>query len=150
MKHHVFWPSLHLQSRYVGYYEVMKSKFNRQLPPPQSLKIKSLRIHSIAGRHLQTSPHCQPVNAPLHCTFRLTMSTRVCVFTVCMCAGVGKGNGSDLKVKIIVRKELVFQCVCAKQENCKVGQSQQSQPQHYKHTPCTAALWDRLINALGV
>ncbi|XP_062340852.1 putative tyrosine-protein phosphatase TPTE isoform X1 [Osmerus eperlanus] len=70
------------QSRYVGYYEVMKSKFNRQLPPPQSLKIKSIRIHSIAG--------------------------------------VGKGNGSDLKVKIIVRKELVFQCVCAKQENCKV------------------------------
>ncbi|XP_045064159.1 putative tyrosine-protein phosphatase TPTE isoform X1 [Coregonus clupeaformis] len=70
------------QSRYVGYYEVMKTKFNRQLPPEQSLKIKSIRIHSIAG--------------------------------------VGKGNGSDLKVKIIVRKELVFQCVCAKQQNCAV------------------------------
>ncbi|XP_042287073.1 putative tyrosine-protein phosphatase TPTE isoform X1 [Thunnus maccoyii] len=70
------------QSRYVGYYEVMKTKFNRQLPPPQSLRIKSIRIHSIAG--------------------------------------VGKGDGSDLKVKIIVRKELVFQCVCAKQENCTV------------------------------
>uniref|UniRef100_A0A8L0DVF0 Phosphatidylinositol-3,4,5-trisphosphate 3-phosphatase n=1 Tax=Oncorhynchus mykiss TaxID=8022 RepID=A0A8L0DVF0_ONCMY len=37
------------QSRYVGYYEVMKTKFNRQLPPEQSLKIKSIRIHSIAG-----------------------------------------------------------------------------------------------------
>lgn len=70
------------QSRYVGYYEAMKTKFNRQLPPPQSLRVKSIRIHSIAG--------------------------------------VGKGNGSDLKVKIIVRKEVVFQCVCAKQENCKV------------------------------
>ncbi|KAM3600970.1 uncharacterized protein V6R79_005339 [Siganus canaliculatus] len=70
------------QSRYVGYYEVMKNKFNRQLPPPQSLRIKSIRIHSIAG--------------------------------------VGKGDGSDLKVKIIVKKELVFQCVCAKQENCSV------------------------------
>ncbi|KAM6985377.1 putative tyrosine-protein phosphatase TPTE [Aplochiton taeniatus] len=70
------------QSRYVGYYEVMKNKFNRQLPPPQSLRVKSLRIHSIAG--------------------------------------VGRGDGSDLKVKIIVRKELVFQCVCAKQENCSV------------------------------
>jgi len=34
---------------------------------------------------------------------------------------VGKGDGSDLKVKIIVRKELVFQCVCAKQENCTVS-----------------------------
>ncbi|XP_061658324.1 putative tyrosine-protein phosphatase TPTE isoform X1 [Syngnathoides biaculeatus] len=68
------------QSRYVGYYETMKTKFNRQLPPPKSLKIKSIRIHSIAG--------------------------------------VGRGNGSDLKVKIIVRKELVFQCVCATQENC--------------------------------
>ncbi|XP_055082461.1 putative tyrosine-protein phosphatase TPTE isoform X1 [Periophthalmus magnuspinnatus] len=70
------------QSRYVGYYEIMKTKFNRQLPPPKSLRIKSIRIHSIAG--------------------------------------VGKGNGSDLKVKIIVRKELVFHCVCAKQENCTV------------------------------
>uniref|UniRef100_H2LIN4 Transmembrane phosphatase with tensin homology n=1 Tax=Oryzias latipes TaxID=8090 RepID=H2LIN4_ORYLA len=70
------------QSRYVGYYEVMKNKFNRQLPPPQSLRIKSLRIHSIAG--------------------------------------VGRGDGSDLKVKIIVRGELVFQCVCAQQENCTV------------------------------
>ncbi|XP_076876077.1 putative tyrosine-protein phosphatase TPTE isoform X2 [Brachyhypopomus gauderio] len=68
------------QSRYVGYYEVMKTKHDRQLPPPKSLKIKSLRIHSIAG--------------------------------------VGKGNGVDLKVRIIVRKERVFQCVCAKQENC--------------------------------
>ena len=34
---------------------------------------------------------------------------------------MGKGNGSDLKVKIIVKKELVFQCVCAKQENCTVS-----------------------------
>uniref|UniRef100_A0A673AQQ0 Phosphatidylinositol 3,4,5-trisphosphate 3-phosphatase TPTE2-like n=1 Tax=Sphaeramia orbicularis TaxID=375764 RepID=A0A673AQQ0_9TELE len=72
------------QSRYVGYYEIMKTKFNRQLPPSKSLKIKSIRIHSIAG--------------------------------------VGKGDGSDLRVKIIVRKELVFQCVCAKQENCTVSQ----------------------------
>lgn len=70
------------QSRYVGYYEIMKTKFNRQLPPPQSLKLKSIRIHSIAG--------------------------------------VGKGDGSDLTVTIIVKKELVFQCVCAKQENCTV------------------------------
>uniref|UniRef100_A0A669DLM0 Transmembrane phosphatase with tensin homology n=1 Tax=Oreochromis niloticus TaxID=8128 RepID=A0A669DLM0_ORENI len=70
------------QSRYVGYYEIMKNKLNRQLPPPKSLRIKSIRIHSIAG--------------------------------------VGKGNGSDFKVKIVVRKELVFECVCAKQENCTV------------------------------
>ncbi|RXN06841.1 phosphatidylinositol 3,4,5-trisphosphate 3-phosphatase TPTE2-like protein [Labeo rohita] len=67
------------QSRYVGYYEIMKNQYNRQLPPQKSLKIKSIRIHSIAG--------------------------------------VGKGNGSDLKVKIIVKQELVFQCVCAKQQN---------------------------------
>lgn len=70
------------QSRYVGYYEIMKNKYNRQLPPPQSLKMKSLRIHSIAG--------------------------------------VGKGNGSDLKVRIIVKREQVFQCICATQENCKL------------------------------
>lgn len=70
------------QSRYVGYYEIMKTKFNRQLPPPKSLRIKSIRIHSIAG--------------------------------------VGKGDGSDLRVRIIVKKELVFQCVCAKQDNCSV------------------------------
>uniref|UniRef100_A0A673HKV9 Phosphatidylinositol 3,4,5-trisphosphate 3-phosphatase TPTE2-like n=1 Tax=Sinocyclocheilus rhinocerous TaxID=307959 RepID=A0A673HKV9_9TELE len=30
------------------------------------------------------------------------------------------GNGSDLKVKIIVKRELAFQCVCAKQQNCAV------------------------------
>ncbi|XP_026129353.1 putative tyrosine-protein phosphatase TPTE isoform X2 [Carassius auratus] len=70
------------QSRYVGYYEIMKNQYNRQLPLQKSLKIKSIRIHSIAG--------------------------------------VGKGNGSDLKVKIIVKRELVFQCVCAKQQNCAV------------------------------
>ncbi|KAK2828671.1 hypothetical protein Q5P01_019705 [Channa striata] len=70
------------QSRYVGYYEVMKTTFNRQLPPPKALRIKSIRIHSIAG--------------------------------------VGKGDGSDFKVKIILKKELVFHCVCAKQENCRV------------------------------
>lgn len=70
------------QSRYVGYYEIMKNQYNRQLPPQKSLKIKSIRIHSIAG--------------------------------------VGKGNGSDLKVKIIVKRDLVFQCVCAKQQNCTV------------------------------
>lgn len=34
---------------------------------------------------------------------------------------MGKGDGSDLKMKIIVKKELVFQCVCAKQENCAVS-----------------------------
>ncbi|XP_041808217.1 putative tyrosine-protein phosphatase TPTE isoform X2 [Chelmon rostratus] len=70
------------QSRYVGYYEIMKNKFNRQLPPPKSLRVKSIRIHSIAG--------------------------------------VGKGDGSDLKMKIIVKNQLVFQCVCAKQQNCTV------------------------------
>ncbi|KAM4555661.1 LOW QUALITY PROTEIN: phosphatidylinositol 3,4,5-trisphosphate 3-phosphatase TPTE2-like [Odontesthes bonariensis] len=70
------------QSRYVGYYEIMKTKFNRQLPPPKCLAIRSIRLHCIAG--------------------------------------VGKGDGSDLKVKIIVRKELVFQCVCAKPQNCSV------------------------------
>lgn len=36
-------------------------------------------------------------------------------------SGVGKGDGSDLKVKIILKKQQVFQCVCAKQENCAVG-----------------------------
>uniref|UniRef100_A0A8C1V8E5 Transmembrane phosphatase with tensin homology n=1 Tax=Cyprinus carpio TaxID=7962 RepID=A0A8C1V8E5_CYPCA len=36
-------------------------------------------------------------------------------------AGVGKGNGSDLKVKIIVKRELVFQCVCANLQNCAVS-----------------------------
>uniref|UniRef100_A0A8C5AWH4 Transmembrane phosphatase with tensin homology n=1 Tax=Gadus morhua TaxID=8049 RepID=A0A8C5AWH4_GADMO len=70
------------QSRYVGYYEVMKNKFDRQLPPPQRLKMKSIRIHSIAG--------------------------------------VGRGDGSDLRVKVILKKELVFKCVCAKQEGCTV------------------------------
>lgn len=46
-----------LQSRYVGYYEIMKTKFNRRLPPPKSLKIKSIRIHSIAGPAQHTHTH---------------------------------------------------------------------------------------------
>lgn len=45
-----------LQSRYVGYYEIMKTKFNRQLPPPKSLRIKSIRIHSIAGKNPEGTP----------------------------------------------------------------------------------------------
>uniref|UniRef100_A0AAQ4RI99 Transmembrane phosphatase with tensin homology n=1 Tax=Gasterosteus aculeatus aculeatus TaxID=481459 RepID=A0AAQ4RI99_GASAC len=44
------------QSRYVGYYEIMKNKFNRQLPPPRSLVIKSIRIHSIAGKPSKPRP----------------------------------------------------------------------------------------------
>ncbi|XP_007889410.2 putative tyrosine-protein phosphatase TPTE [Callorhinchus milii] len=70
------------QSRYVGYYEVMKNEFKRQLPPQKKLKIKNIRIHSVHG--------------------------------------VGRNNGSDLKIEIIVAKRLVFQCVCATQENCKL------------------------------
>lgn len=38
-------------------------------------------------------------------------------------SGVGKGDGSDLKVKIILKKQLIFQGVCAKQENCTVSPS---------------------------
>ncbi|XP_008330889.1 putative tyrosine-protein phosphatase TPTE isoform X2 [Cynoglossus semilaevis] len=70
------------QSRYVGYYETIKTHYKRKLPPPKQLKIKSIRIHSISG--------------------------------------VGEGDGSDFKVKIYVKKVLVFQCVCSRHENCTV------------------------------
>ncbi|XP_072259864.1 phosphatidylinositol 3,4,5-trisphosphate 3-phosphatase TPTE2-like isoform X2 [Pyxicephalus adspersus] len=70
------------QSRYVGYYEVLKNKYNLQLPPEKKFRIRSIRIHSIQG--------------------------------------VGKNNGSDLKVQIIIKKQVVFQCVCETQENCKL------------------------------
>uniref|UniRef100_A0A8C3DWB2 Uncharacterized protein n=2 Tax=Corvus moneduloides TaxID=1196302 RepID=A0A8C3DWB2_CORMO len=70
------------QSRYVGYYEILKNKYNLQLPPQRQLKIKNFKIHSIHG--------------------------------------VGKGNGSDMKVQIITRKQVVLQCVCANQKNCKL------------------------------
>ncbi|NP_001090072.1 transmembrane phosphoinositide 3-phosphatase and tensin homolog 2 L homeolog [Xenopus laevis] len=70
------------QSRYVAYYEVLKNKFCRQLPPEKQLKIRSIKIHSIQG--------------------------------------VGRSNGTDLKVQIIMKKEVVFQCVCETQENCKL------------------------------
>ncbi|CAJ0940506.1 unnamed protein product [Ranitomeya imitator] len=69
------------QSRYVCYYEILKNKYNLQMPPEKSLRIRSIRIHSIEG--------------------------------------IGKNNGSDIKVQIIVKKELVFQCVCETQDNCK-------------------------------
>nr|XP_009485544.1 PREDICTED: phosphatidylinositol 3,4,5-trisphosphate 3-phosphatase TPTE2-like [Pelecanus crispus] len=70
------------QSRYVGYYEILKNKYNLKLPPERQLKIKNLKIHSIHG--------------------------------------VGKGNGTDMKVQIIVRKQVVLECVCATQGNCKL------------------------------
>ncbi|XP_030056286.1 phosphatidylinositol 3,4,5-trisphosphate 3-phosphatase TPTE2 [Microcaecilia unicolor] len=70
------------QSRYVGYYEIVKNKYKLQLPPEKKLRIKSFLVHSISG--------------------------------------VGKSNGSDLKVQIIMKKEIVFQCICASQENCKL------------------------------
>ncbi|XP_009706684.1 PREDICTED: phosphatidylinositol 3,4,5-trisphosphate 3-phosphatase TPTE2-like [Cariama cristata] len=70
------------QSRYVGYYEILKNKYNLKLPPERQLKIKNLKIHSIHG--------------------------------------VGKGNGTDMKVQIIVRKQVVLECVCASQGNCKL------------------------------
>ncbi|XP_056417960.1 phosphatidylinositol 3,4,5-trisphosphate 3-phosphatase TPTE2-like isoform X2 [Hyla sarda] len=70
------------QSRYVCYYEILKNKYNLQMPPEQPLRIRSIRIHSIDG--------------------------------------IGKHNGSDMKVQILVKKELVFQCVCETQEHCKL------------------------------
>ena len=39
----------------------------------------------------------------------------------CLYSGVGRGDGSDLRVKVILNKELVFKCVCAKQEGCTVS-----------------------------
>uniref|UniRef100_A0A8C4VR46 Phosphatidylinositol-3,4,5-trisphosphate 3-phosphatase n=1 Tax=Gopherus evgoodei TaxID=1825980 RepID=A0A8C4VR46_9SAUR len=66
------------KSRYVGYYEILKNKYNLKLPPERQLKIKNIKIYSI------------------------------------------NGNGSDLKVQIIVKKKIVFHCVCASQENCRV------------------------------
>ncbi|XP_063807990.1 phosphatidylinositol 3,4,5-trisphosphate 3-phosphatase TPTE2-like isoform X2 [Pseudophryne corroboree] len=70
------------QSRYVGYYEIVKNKYNLQLPPEKQLRVRSIRIHSIEG--------------------------------------VGKSNGSDMKVQIISAKQVVFQCVCETQDNCKL------------------------------
>lgn len=34
--------------------------------------------------------------------------------------GVGKGNGTDMKVQIIMKKQVVLECACATQGNCKV------------------------------
>ncbi|KAJ7402257.1 Phosphatidylinositol 3,4,5-trisphosphate 3-phosphatase TPTE2 [Pitangus sulphuratus] len=70
------------QSRYVGYYEILKNKYNLKLPPERQLKIKNLKIHTIHG--------------------------------------VGKGNGTDMKVQIITKKEVVLECVCASQQNCRL------------------------------
>lgn len=47
---------------------------------------------------------------------------------------MGRGDGSDLKVKIILKKELVFQCVCAKQENCKVSLTHSTHTHPSGHT----------------
>lgn len=40
-----------LQSRYVGYYEILKNKYNLQLPPERQLKIKNFKIHTVHGKN---------------------------------------------------------------------------------------------------
>lgn len=40
-----------LQSRYVGYYEILKNKYNLKLPPERQLKIKNLKIHTMHGKN---------------------------------------------------------------------------------------------------
>uniref|UniRef100_A0A8D0FE30 Phosphatidylinositol-3,4,5-trisphosphate 3-phosphatase n=1 Tax=Strix occidentalis caurina TaxID=311401 RepID=A0A8D0FE30_STROC len=44
------------KSRYVGYYEILKNKYNLKLPPERQLKIKNLKIHSIHVIGLEDSP----------------------------------------------------------------------------------------------
>uniref|UniRef100_A0A8C5T2W1 Phosphatidylinositol-3,4,5-trisphosphate 3-phosphatase n=1 Tax=Malurus cyaneus samueli TaxID=2593467 RepID=A0A8C5T2W1_9PASS len=39
------------KSRYVGYYEILKNKYNLTLPPERQLKIKNLKIHTIHGKN---------------------------------------------------------------------------------------------------
>ncbi|XP_038617488.1 phosphatidylinositol 3,4,5-trisphosphate 3-phosphatase TPTE2-like isoform X1 [Tachyglossus aculeatus] len=70
------------QNRYVGYFEVIKNKYNWNLPAKNPLKIKTIKIFSIKG--------------------------------------VGKGNGSDLEVQILLRKQVVFRCECQSSINCKL------------------------------
>ncbi|KFP06891.1 Phosphatidylinositol 3,4,5-trisphosphate 3-phosphatase TPTE2, partial [Calypte anna] len=47
------------QSRYVGYYEILKNKYNLKLPPERQLKIKNFKIHSIHDHG--TECHIQPL-----------------------------------------------------------------------------------------
>uniref|UniRef100_A0A8C6ZAW3 Phosphatidylinositol 3,4,5-trisphosphate 3-phosphatase TPTE2-like n=1 Tax=Nothoprocta perdicaria TaxID=30464 RepID=A0A8C6ZAW3_NOTPE len=43
------------QSRYVGYYEILKNKYNLKLPPERQLKIKNLKIYSTLMKMLLCS-----------------------------------------------------------------------------------------------
>ncbi|XP_070588856.1 phosphatidylinositol 3,4,5-trisphosphate 3-phosphatase TPTE2-like [Erythrolamprus reginae] len=70
------------QSRYVEYYAILKSKYNRTLPPENPFRIKCINIYAIKG--------------------------------------VGKGNGTDFRIKIIMKKEVVFQCNCLTRMNCQL------------------------------
>ncbi|KAL7991245.1 hypothetical protein Chor_015501, partial [Crotalus horridus] len=70
------------QSRYVEYYEILKSEYNLILPPEKLFRIKCIKLYAIQG--------------------------------------VGKGNGTDFRIKIIMKKDVVFQCICATLMNCKL------------------------------
>ncbi|KAM3851981.1 phosphatidylinositol 3,4,5-trisphosphate 3-phosphatase TPTE2-like [Vipera latastei] len=70
------------QSRYVEYYEILKSEYNLILPPEKLFRIKCIKLYAIQG--------------------------------------VGKGNGTDFRIKIIMKKEVAFQCICATLINCKL------------------------------
>ncbi|CAH1778217.1 unnamed protein product [Owenia fusiformis] len=69
------------QSRYVGYFEVVKNKFNLKLPPNKPMRMKTLTINSIAG--------------------------------------VGKGNGCDLRMELYHEKKKIFDCSFGPNWHCK-------------------------------
>ncbi|XP_073469360.1 phosphatidylinositol 3,4,5-trisphosphate 3-phosphatase TPTE2-like isoform X1 [Aquarana catesbeiana] len=103
------------QSRYVAYYEILKNKYSLQLPPEKKFRIRSIRIHSI---EVTLSPHLlswSPKKKKRGIWPQWRHRRQYNLET-----GVGRNNGSDLKVQIIIKKQVVFQCVCETQENCKL------------------------------
>ncbi|XP_077340336.1 phosphatidylinositol 3,4,5-trisphosphate 3-phosphatase TPTE2-like isoform X3 [Lithobates pipiens] len=103
------------QSRYVAYYEILKNKYSLQLPPEKKFRIRSIRIHSIevtlSPHLLSWSPKKKKRGIWPQWRHRRQYNLEI---------RVGRNNGSDLKVQIIIKKQVVFQCVCETQENCKL------------------------------
>ncbi|XP_023363840.1 phosphatidylinositol 3,4,5-trisphosphate 3-phosphatase TPTE2-like [Otolemur garnettii] len=99
------------QNRYVGYFEQVKNTYQWNLPPRKMLLIKKVIIYSIHGNYSQ-----------VHSKNRQKMNSSGSIFRAeelnAFHAGVGKGNGYDLKIQIFMQRKAVFSCSYS--ENCKV------------------------------
>ena len=95
------------QIRYVGYYEKIKRDFGGNPPPEKELRVRKVIINSIAGLMYENTK-----------TSRTPRTITLLNFH--SISGVGRGNGSDLMMQILIQKNEILRCNFGEEYNCKV------------------------------